>query len=826
MRVDIGLKAKKNETIQQHTDKVVKVASLIMNHMDSEIDKLTKDIEAEFFQEPQASLTVKKNEVIAFIKEMVEYHDYGKVNKNFQEHINGKSSVGKEIRQHSIFSFYIWLSKQLIDIVYTKDILCIRAHLAYSIIAGHHGHLKEARESRLVEKNGNDFDSDMASLLEWEVLEKVDEKGNNELEALKKFRKVFKKYSFEFDSTVMLTFAKTAYSILILADSVASSEIEEDEYKAAVYHLMCKDIKETSFHNKFQGSILMRNVTSSSILSDDCFSDCQSMGDVRVLLNKKSSESWEEGTDIYILEAPVGTGKTMSSLALADKLLEKEGKRKIISVFPLNSVQTQYVEMMKNDLNLDANTMNVINSNSLFGLEDGGADEKEFEMTTTNLWLFERNCFSNELLITSHVQFFNVLTGLKRNSSLGFLNLRKSIVIIDEFQNYPKDYWFEIWGELLSLSKWFGIKWIFTSGTFPVSQKQLNKTFGTRIKKVLNEEENKQLFGSPFVKDRCTMYSLNNQIYEGVKEVGIDIAENILLQEKKGHSQFIVCSSFVKNAKVLHESISVLLPEYKCYFLCGRHSSSYKKELIKQIFLHNKHREDKIILVTTKTVECGMDFDFDIGYKEFDMFDSVEQLSGRINRSKYRTNGEVITFQLRRRKFGNEKYYTYDENVVEKLKNKRFIELYEEMYKQNKVSLARSLKEREKIHQKCSFEMYESKMTIIKENEYNTEIMWVFAEQEDEIKELIGSHQQATSYADKVIESMRLRIALEPYCMNVTVKWLNKHESDIFRKEKMNSIYYYVVCNEERFEENVDVYELSGIRSYVEKDVNIKIMLL
>ncbi len=406
-------------------------------------------------------------------------------------------------------------------------------------------------------------------------------------------------------------------------------------------------------------------------------------------------------------------------------------------MFPLNSVQSQYQHTILNDLQIDEKYVNVINSDSLFKINNSKdtEEEKGIKITNNNLWLFERNCFSSELIITSHVRFFETLAAITRKSSLGFLSLINSVVIIDEFQNYPSKHWESIWSDLLIVSKVFGVKWIFTTGTFPLSKEQLETVYGTSVKYVLSEEENESLFCHPSVKNRCEISLLSNSEYESTRLLGHDILHN-MLQVQYQHTQFIICVSYVRHSKEIYHYLESKLRGcgYKVYFLCGRHSNSYKREIMRCINHHNKkeNRKDKIVLVTTKTVECGMDFDFDYGYKEFDMFDSVEQLSGRVNRSGYRDENEVKLFYLSRRKYEKEKLYHRDDEVIEKLRNKQFRTLYEEMYSHNKISLAKRKQVIDKLHVNCNINEYSSSMTIIENEDYSTDVYFIREREEED----------------------------------------------------------------------------------------------
>lgn len=803
--------AKPHESLHVHTENALMVARFLTKKYEKVLERFEQILPPSFF----ISLQKEREELNHFLSEMVQFHDYGKVNPEFQEYIKkeNKKHISKEKRKHVIYSFYLWLAEEErkhSHIPLEKRIL--RISIAFGVIVGHHGSMQELRNRFIDAASKRTNQQHVKHLVNWGVLDHTEYRNLSVL--MEKIAKILQKQKeLPGANAYILLFTRFVFSILTVSDSVSSSEIAPSEYNEAIENLFCRDIQKTNFHNKFQESTIMQGVERSHITGEESFSDIDSMQDLRILVNKKTARSYEESADIFIIESPVGTGKTFSSLSLADTIINREKKRKIISVFPLNSVQTQYIETLQSSIDLDETMMNVINSESLFKMNQ--------YLTNSNLWLFQRSCFSDELIVTSHVRFFHTFTGVSRKGSLGLLSLIDSVVILDEFQNYPYSYWFGIWGELLRMSEVFGTKWIFTTGTFPVSEKQLQENFGSKIKKAFSKQENEELFSSPFVKDRCKLEQLRDDVYDDVPAIARDIIENIKKQEKKNKTQFLICMNLIKHTKELYGLCKEeeRLQDYQLYFLCGRHSSSYKRKLLQIIQEHNKNRKDKILLITTKTVECGMDFDFDVGYKEFDLFDSVEQLSGRVNRSNKREDCSVWTFRLKRRKNEQERLYRYDEEVVSRLKEKKFIELYEDLYRYNKVDMKTKEQRFVYLNQGLCFAEYQKEMILIQNTDYVTEIIWSYKEREENVKEMIRLRSTKGTYSENMQQSLLLRKELEPFRMRVTANWLQRvTENKLLFEKECCGVSYYVVENRDSFESVIERYELFGIISYLEND--------
>jgi len=809
--------AKPEETLEHHTNEVVKVCKIILSRLNKVTKKFAEVIGEDFF----LSDSDKSKELQHYIVEICQYHDYGKVNPYFQRYIKGDWSVPAENKEHSIYSFYLWLiyfvnSNQSVS----KETLIKRVLIAYGAIAGHHGRLKVLK-SRFATREGILTNQKyIKKLYEWGILDQNDVKTL--MTKMKVLQNELTKNEM-YTEGYLLTFSKFVYSILVNSDSIASSSISSREYETMVDQLFFRNINEVNFDDAYNRMSVIDSVNRSLISAEQEFIEMKVMNDLRTLVNKKAKASYEEGIDIYILESPVGSGKTLSSLILVIEILYNEGKRKLINTFPLNSVQSQYVKTIVEEIGVSEEYVNVVNSESLFGVENELQEGKEeaLRVEESNLWLFNRNCFANEIIITSHVRFFDTFTCVKRKGALGFLSLIDAVVVIDEFQNYRKEYWYQIWGELLKISKILGTKFIFTTGTLPVSEKQILSNYGDKVKKVFTSKENKQLFASSLIKDRCKIEMLGEGEYSSIEFLKEEIVKDFRIREKQGWRQFIICMSFVEHTKRLYSLLKEEISGYYIYYLCGRHSPGYKKALIKKIKEHNDSMEDKVILVTTKTVECGMDFDFDYGYKEFDRFDAVEQLSGRINRSNKKVGCGAKVFIWKRNKLEDEKLFDFSEDVLDKLNNKEFVQLYEDVYENNKIDIKRVEDHLSMLHLRCSYSEYSDIMKIIDDDSFTTNIYWVLPNEEERFIETYSNLPASITFAEKVQNSIRVKKKLERFEMTVTNFWLSDMVKLEYLKElHINGVNYYLVKNEKAFLAYcVDKYEIDNVVSYIESKI-------
>lgn len=812
--------AKPKEFLNEHNRKTLLIAEKLLKEYERTISIFSQKIDDSFFNGKN-----KAKELKDFIVEMIQYHDYGKANPEYQVFIEDpekNKGISKENRQHSIYSFFLWFINETSR--YDKRIkddclkrLVMRTTIAYGVITGHHGKLKNFIHQLSSDEINNINVIIYKRLKKWETVQVSDEEASHSHKLLKKIKTTIS--HIEMDE-YLLNFSKFAYSILTNSDSISSSEIEESNYEELITDIFMRDIKKTSFDKSFDNYDIIQTINRSKIKETDHFTNMKTMNDVRTLVNKKTKQSYDEGTDIYILESPVGSGKTISSLTLAQEIIQKGNKKRIISNFPLNSVQNQYAKTITEDIGLPEDIVNMVNSEIVYGFKNSLGSEEEKQLKEENLWLFKRNSFSNEIIITSHVKFFDVFGAMKRKDSLGLLNLIDSVVIIDEIQNYRKEFWYRIWKELLRFSEVFGTKFIVTTGTLPVSESQLLKN-NKRIKKVFTKKENEELFKHPEIKNRCKVEKLTLPETYFLDDLKKEILDDISVKEKEGKNQFIICMTFVEHSKNLYEKIKNEIKGYDVYYLAGRHSSEYKNKIIEKIMKHNKSPEDKIILVTTKTVECGMDFDFDYGYKEYDRFDSVEQLSGRINRSNKKKNCGLKVFEWKRMKLDEEKLFILETNIddiIEKINNKVFIELYEGVYIKNRISIQDQDVEFEQNHIQCNYEGYGDNIKVIEDKNFVSDMFWSKRNEEHLFINDIDLLPKSKSYAQKVKNSIELKRNLEAYTIKVTNRWLFEMIKDgkvIIKEHK--GIEYFIPIDDEYFLKNcLEYFVIDGVESFLE----------
>ncbi|WP_026801524.1 CRISPR-associated endonuclease Cas3'' [Pontibacillus halophilus] len=807
MNVDWNRLAKSNPamTIGEHTEEVIKIGKRLLAIHDKPLTQFAETLPDSFFRKTLN----RKEEIQAFILDLIRYHDVGKTNPYFQERMEGKRVKSSE-SSHALYSFLIWATKEAIHS--TDYVLLSRLAIGHATISGHHGELKSyTLDFMELLKNQNEKTK---RLVYWGIIE--DKERKSLLRSLEILKRQFSGESYRFDKRVCL-FARFAYSILVTSDALASGDGGKEE---VFTHLFERTLDQVELEDRMNHSPIFQRIAESPLSSDVPFHEEMSMNELRTLLNKKAKDAYDPIVDAYILEAPVGTGKTYSSLSLAQQIAKKEGKRKLISVFPLNGVQAQYLKTME-AFDISPDLINVVNAESTYRMKrQADTFEEELGMNAANLWLYERELFSTPIVITSHVRFFDVLAATRRNRAYAFLSLLDAIVIVDEFQTYPSRFWSGIWEELLLISELMGTKWVFTTGTFPVQEEQLLNLHEKRVKKVLAKEDNEVMFSHQSVRQRTEI----KELLAEEKPVNIeDLIEPLLIdieqEMKKGKKRFLTGFNLVSHAQSVHEALKARYEnEIPVYFLCGRHSSSYKGEIINAI-IKAEDADLPIILIATRTVEAGMDFDFDVGYKEFDRFDGVEQFSGRVNRSGKKRTSPIKVFRLKRRLLGDEPLFSHGEKTRELLNEGRFVDLYGYLYERNGIDIQRKEEELRLKEEKLNFRGVSEWLQVIQPDNYVQDIYVVLSFEREAFLEAFSTLDGKLSYAERVQRSIQLRQKIEPYKVTVTLKWLdNQKEITLPNPEEYMGISFFQPYRDDFRERHLCTYALNGEVSYLEDD--------
>ncbi len=579
------LKDEPSETLKEHSELTFEYYKKIskeknLNHL---IDNLIKTIDGENFE---------------FIKKMFEgailLHDLGKTNPYFQAKKMNNSLFSKykdksESSNHSFKSSDMYLDHLLPKIGEfnnrtQKERLKFIAYAFSYHMAKHHGQLS--------------------------IFESYRDDENN----VKSYQRHLDKLNIPHFEFYILN--KLLFSILVSADYYATTEYMA-KFPMKNFGLFSnKKLKElkTKFDNYINQ---FGEPTGINKLRNDIFKEAE-----KNLLQNLDKQ-------IYYLEAPTGSGKTITSINLALQLLNKDNRlNKLFYIFPFNTLVEQ-TKSVFDDIFGDDLKIETINSISPIEIKDAQEDE---ESNYTKSYV-NRLFFHSPAIITTHVSLFNILFGTSKEDNFPLWQLANSVIIIDEIQSYNNNLWWYMVEFFDKYAKLFNIKIIIMSATLPKLDYFLEKK--DNFVDLISEEKREYFFTHNYFKERVTVdFSL---LEEG--QINLEQLEDFFDDKRVGYQKILF--EFIKKqrAREFYNQIKEIYENV--YELSGDDNKAYRQ------FVINKTKEDKpIIIVATQVIEAGVDIDMDLGFKDISTLDSEEQFMGRINRSCKKKNSKVYFFNM------------------------------------------------------------------------------------------------------------------------------------------------------------------------------------
>ena len=480
-------------------------------------------------------------------------------------------------------------------------------------------------------------------------------------------------------------------------------------------------------------------------------------------------ESLDLTQKIYSLNAPTGTGKTLTGLAFANKLASRLRREQGFS--PRIFYCISFISIIDQNCKVFETVFETVTgkkpTNDLLLKHHHLADtyyataEDEFE-PEKGLFLVEG--WNSEVIVTTFVQLFHTLFTNRNRSLRKYHRLANSIVILDEVQSLPHKYWLLLREYLKTLSSLFNTYFVFMTATQPlIFQPE------TEIKELC--ANNEQYFRQFDRLDLVPCLEPVN-IADFMEQVAADIEAN---PEKS----FLIIMNTINSSQQLYQHLQKRMGKENLVYLSTR---IFPKERLNRI---TEIREDtkRKIIVSTQLVEAGVDLDVDVVYRDFGTLDSVVQASGRCNRNFNEKRGLVKLFRIQDdRRFyysyiygGNSMLIDKTQQVLEKktlIPEHEFKEVVEKYYHLVKDSMSNDEAKKllENIAQ-LEFENIQRNFELIADDYPKID---VFIEYDDEAAKVWKEFQRIQEIADpseKRREFMKIKKQLREYTISVPEKF-------------------------------------------------------
>jgi len=321
--------------------------------------------------------------------------------------------------------------------------------------------------------------------------------------------------------------------------------------------------------------------------------------------------------DVYFMNMPTGSGKTLCGLKFALERAIRSGKKRLLYVIPYNSIIDQTAQTFEQLLGDDAA---ILRHQSTWVYEDAQAldeDEKLARTKATENW-------DAQIIITTVVQFFDSMYGDRRSQLRRLHNMQDAVLVFDEAHLLPRDYLQPCLKGIAYLVKYLRCEAVLLTATMP-NYTALFERYGLP-----------GLVTADLVPQRQDFTAFRKCLYVSL---GILSDESLILRAMESPTCLVIVNSR-KSARELYAAC----PAGRKFHLSTWMTVLDRQRVIREIReslqaleqrypgLTDVPRDERIAVFSTSLVEAGVDFDFHTVFRELTGLDSILQSGGRCNR--------------------------------------------------------------------------------------------------------------------------------------------------------------------------------------------------
>lgn len=336
---------------------------------------------------------------------------------------------------------------------------------------------------------------------------------------------------------------------------------------------------------------------------------------------------------IYTLTAPTGIGKTLASLQAAAYLSQRlKGLGltkipKVITAIPFVNIIEQSLEDYRKICGEDVR---------LLAHYHLGQVENHLDMNRPlEKVLLETEAWEADVVMTTYVQLFQSLLS-DRNRNLKKINkLAGSVVIMDEVQALPDKYMSLIGAVIRRLSIHYGTRFILMTATQPKIMQfaDLLKDNISNCKPTIELLSHNDTYFAKLRRTQFVSLIENKPISED------QFLEDFQSKYKEKQAALIVVNT-IKRSLDLYGKLRDKYPR-RILYLSTNILPIARKKVIKRAKRYLKWKIP-FILVSTQTIEAGVDLDFDMAFRDLAPLPSLIQTAGRVNRNNSKEENSPV----------------------------------------------------------------------------------------------------------------------------------------------------------------------------------------
>ncbi len=721
------------------------------------------------------------------------FHDFGKATPWFQKYITnieGKfSSEERNLRQHGLISAFMTFG---ILAELTQDNLFLPT-VGFLIVRRHHGDLESYQNILTITDEEYaicDLQSDHIYFEEYREIVKeygfanyvkmdflktvINEVKTGKFRRFREVKRLDRVFTIEHYFIVNLL-----YSLLINADktdAIFHSDIALDAPVLTSKKVI--DFKYTFKSDKGQKINQIR---------DTIFKDVDNAVDICDVSQR-----------IFSINAPTGSGKTITALFAALKIREKYGLSHIIYCLPFTSVIDQNFEVfdkIREFAQLPNESNILLKHHHLAEIcyrHQNNAESETVYSPNQALHLIEG--WESQIIVTTFVQFLLSLINNGNASLRKFHRFSNAVIILDEVQTIPHDYWSLVKTALQKTAALLNSRIILVTATMPL-------IFSEKKNEIAELVSGKERLFKDLSRIEIDLSHLSNEEMEW--ETFCNWVETVIRDNPQ--KDILVVLNTIRSARELYQYCSNLEITHRLEYLSSHVVPKDRLKRIKSI-AHRKSSNPTLV-ISTQLVEAGVDIDLDIVIRDLAPLDSIFQTCGRCNREcRQGIIGKVLLVSIKDSN-GWKPSQIYDRFLIEKTKKvlsekntieeSMFYDLANEYYCEVAVDGSQQLSS-DILHALSSLEYTDedgnpfSDQFILINQDYSQS---VFVELDDEAQQAWLDYVRLTIKEKNFENNANLKEArrnLAGYIINVPKKCLSKDsEYGIYRLKKSHVHHFY-----------------------------------
>lgn len=373
-------------------------------------------------------------------------------------------------------------------------------------------------------------------------------------------------------------------------------------------------------------------------------------------------------SDVATVTLPTGMGKTLTGLSAAQTVRDKVEKSRIVYALPFTSIIDQVVEELETIYRTDGTGRLLTAHHHLAEttIKDT-TDEDDADLSDDVAGMLAESWRAG-LTVTTFVQLFESLAGAKNRQSMKLPALRDAIVVLDEPQSLPLDWWKLVPRLVEVLTEQYNATVIAMTATQPrlfedefelVDDPDRYFKVVRRVSYELDESTERYIESQSEPKSYVAAASeLRDAVESGQTTLAIcntiDSARE--LTEQVDRNDFVdvgrLYDSELQERGAVDDIDPVALANHVAatddkalIHLSTRLRPADRLTLI-ETAKELTERNHPTLTISTQLVEAGVDISFDRVFRDLAPIDSIVQAAGRCNRSFEREQGVVTVWWL------------------------------------------------------------------------------------------------------------------------------------------------------------------------------------